>query len=918
MNLRHLGIIPLLGSLLILPITAVALTNPISANPDSIQLARSLSPTQIRQLAQAITVKVLTNRELGSGILIAKQGTNYTVLTNAHVLNAKGNYRLQTPDGIIYSALVINKGNSLQGNDLAILQFSSPKNYRIVTLATTTTKAENQSVYAAGFSIDSQQLLITTGKISLIAPKPLAGGYQLGYTNQIKQGMSGGPLLNQSGELIGVNGLLNNAILNDTYTYLDGSSPTNEVRQQLRQLSFAVPIATLAQLPTQEAVIPSQERNQNPQPVPVPKQSALTGVAGEVDLIAQQITLRIDSKNNGNGSGVIIARQGQIYYVLTASHVVENQDQYTVLTPDGETHPVAANDIVKEAGLDVAILKFSSQKEYPVATLARYNLSDSKSHWVFLSGFPGSQKGHRKFSPGVRFDKNDGFFQTKDTTANLSNGYELVFTNLSLPGMSGGPLLDVKGRVIGIGGRSEGEEFSEKLERNLGYALGVPITTGLALATKAGLKPQWMKVETSSSPTLTDAEVSSIRNQPSFTPTKPEIEGDENEWLNYGNLLWRLERYDEAVAALQQSIAKNPDFYQAYYALGLIQQFQRKFPEAVATFKQVIGINPDYYQAWREQSSTLVWLKKYSQALAAIEQAIKINAEQADKDNNPQDFILYVNKGNVLYELKRYAEAEAALNEAINIKPSELTYNNRGSVRYIQKNYPGAGADYNQAIRINPQLAEAYYNRGNLYTEQKNYPGAEADYNQAIRINPQLADAYNNRGLLRKEQKNYPGAEADYNQAITINPEDADAYLNRGVLRKEQKNYPGAEADYNQAIRINPEDALAYNNRGILRKEQKNYPGAEADYNQAIRINPEDALAYGLRGIVRKEQKNYPGAEADYNQAIRINPEDALAYNNRGNLRKEQKNYPSAIADLQTAAQLFRQQGNPKAYQQVQ
>jgi S1-C subfamily serine protease len=55
-----------------------------------------------------------------------------------------------------------------------------------------------------------------------------------------------------------------------------------------------------------------------------------TGIVAEIDQIAQQITVRIDSFQNGNGSGVIIAKEGNTYYVLTASHVIKNPDQYKI------------------------------------------------------------------------------------------------------------------------------------------------------------------------------------------------------------------------------------------------------------------------------------------------------------------------------------------------------------------------------------------------------------------------------------------------------------------------------------------------------------------------------------------------------------------------------------------------------------
>jgi hypothetical protein len=82
---------------------------------------------QLQEKAAAITVKILSTDFLGSGILLNKQNSVYTVLTNAHVLRADNpRYRIQTPDGEIYKADV-QKDVNFQNYDLAILQFSTGK-----------------------------------------------------------------------------------------------------------------------------------------------------------------------------------------------------------------------------------------------------------------------------------------------------------------------------------------------------------------------------------------------------------------------------------------------------------------------------------------------------------------------------------------------------------------------------------------------------------------------------------------------------------------------------------------------------------------------------------------------------------------------------------------------------------------------
>jgi len=174
------------------------------------QLLTELSQAQIKQQTAAITVKVLSTEFLGSGILLRKNGNIYTILTNAHVLEAhKPPYKIETPDRQIHQAKVSKKVN-FGKYDLAILEFSSSKIYSVATIGTQPQIGDK--VFIAGFPANESENTVKNftfrmGKIVLVLEKALERGYQIGYTNKLEKGMSGGPLLNQYGELIGVNGM---------------------------------------------------------------------------------------------------------------------------------------------------------------------------------------------------------------------------------------------------------------------------------------------------------------------------------------------------------------------------------------------------------------------------------------------------------------------------------------------------------------------------------------------------------------------------------------------------------------------------------------------------------------------------------------------------------------------------------------
>ena len=96
-------------------------------------------PVNPRQIAESITVKVFSANSGGSGTLINKKGQVYTVLTNQHVLTPGEPYRIQTPDGVVYSANAITNVN-FGKNDLALLQFRADADYAGAVLATLETR----------------------------------------------------------------------------------------------------------------------------------------------------------------------------------------------------------------------------------------------------------------------------------------------------------------------------------------------------------------------------------------------------------------------------------------------------------------------------------------------------------------------------------------------------------------------------------------------------------------------------------------------------------------------------------------------------------------------------------------------------------------------------------------------------------
>jgi hypothetical protein len=174
-----------------------------------------------------------------------------------------------------------------------------------------------------------------------------------------------------------------------------------------------------------------------------------------LDRLAENITIEIVTPSylsQGGitplGSGVIIGRNRDTYYVLTARHLFDYQDYgYRIIIRSkrpGEDLEVVHLDILYfYPDADLAVVAFASRRQYTVAKIGEPS-ELKKNSQVYIGGWPG-------------VDNRDGFQFTpaKVTNPRAKDGDSLAYEPTEAgedvyPGMSGGPVLNEEGHLMGI------------------------------------------------------------------------------------------------------------------------------------------------------------------------------------------------------------------------------------------------------------------------------------------------------------------------------------------------------------------------------------------------------------------------------------------------------------------------------------
>ena len=273
----------------------------------------------------------------------------------------------------------------------------------------------------------------------------------------------------------------------------------------------------------------------------------------QIGLIARRITVLLEMQGS-NGSGVLIRRDGDVYTILTAYHVVKttnpNEEAYvTTFDKNKQRHRLDSRSIRQLGKWDLAIAQFRSTNDYQVA-----KIGDSRSLQfgmdVYVSGFP---------LPTSTVPESDLAFLAGQVVSILakpnSDGYQIAYDNKTLTGVSGGAVLNANGELVAIHGQAEGEVVINGVAKTSGRNFGVPSALFIGLIENISILP-----------------VATVRVQPPISlPPQPRNGLSAEDYFARAFNKQDQSDFRGAIADYNQAIRLKPDYANAYYNRGVVK-----------------------------------------------------------------------------------------------------------------------------------------------------------------------------------------------------------------------------------------------------------------------------------------------------------------------------------------------------------
>ena len=229
------------------------------------------------------------------------------------------------------------------------------------------------------------------------------------------------------------------------------------------------------------------------------------------------------------------------------------------------------------------------------------------------------------------------------------------------------------------------------------------------------------------------------------------------QFLNAGNKSYKRGDVSKATNYYEKALEFDPEFYLAYFQLGVLQKKQGQSKKAIESLNKVLEINPDHDKTWFTLGTAYESDGNNQEAIAHYNKAIDIN---------PGYSKAYGNLGKLYTESGRYDEAEDRLKTVIQIDSDYADGYMRLGILYLeQQRFAEAVENLSISTSLDKKDFNKFFNLASAYNNIKEWDNALAAAQACIEIKKRFGGGWLELGIAELGRKNKTRAKRHFEEA---------------------------------------------------------------------------------------------------------------------------------------------------------
>jgi len=337
-------------------------------------------------------------------------------------------------------------------------------------------------------------------------------------------------------------------------------------------------------------------------------------------------------------------------------------------------------------------------------------------------------------------------------------------------------------------------------------------------------------------------------------------------WFDLGFVYNALGKWEDSIAAYQQSVKANPEVFESNLNLGLMMSQHQK-PGAEKFLRAATRLKPTDHV---DEGQARAWIA-LAQALEKTNPDEAVDAYRQAAQLQPRDPEPHLAAGLLLERANKFADAEQEYKQALALNSSSAdAIVGLANIYMRGRRFAEAENYLRQVVALRPDDPAPHIQLGRVLAAEGKNDDAIAELQAGLKFAPDEVGAQRDLAEVYFNGARYADAEAAYRSQLARHPNDADLHLALGQTLMKQHKSQAAEQEFLAAVQLKPDRGEAYGELAIAANESQNYPLAIRALDARAKFLPEIPMTYFMRATAYDHLRDYRQASTNYRVFLQV------------------------------------------------